>query len=295
MTATMIRNLSIASIHPGPNDRKHFDASALETLAESMAAHGLAQPITVRPAGDGYELIAGERRWRAAQRLGWETIPALVREMDDEAASAVMLAENAARADLDPIEEAMAYRSRMERFGWSQTRVAEVAGVSASRVNARLKLLTLVPEIQKLVASGSMPMAHGEVTSVLEANRQRIAMRVFTRAEGMPLRRYREVVSKLLEEQSQEALFDLEKLLMQQIPEAGEPAFSWGKGAQVDVPTSNDLPQPEVRPEDSTGVALQRYIAQMQQEGFTTEAQALGNLYKALVAGRKVLHMHHAA
>ena len=107
---TEIANIPVSSIAAGNNDRKEFDPVKLEELAASIAAHGLAQPITVRPLSGlipGFEIVAGERRFRAISRvLQWDTIPAIVRDLDDEAASAIMLAENTGRADLNPIEEA---------------------------------------------------------------------------------------------------------------------------------------------------------------------------------------------
>lgn len=100
-----IQFVPVAQIVPGNNDREEFDAVALRELADSIGQHGLAQPITVRPYGQGFQIVAGERRWRAVQLLGWETIPALVRPLSDEEASAIMLLENIQRAELNPIAE----------------------------------------------------------------------------------------------------------------------------------------------------------------------------------------------
>ena len=119
MTTTLTA-IPIDSIRRGDNDRQAFDQVALEELSESIRAHGLVQPITIRPMPDGhYQIVAGERRWRACKLLTWHEIPAIVRDLDDEAASAIMLAENIGRKDLNPIEEANAYHRRMDQFGWS--------------------------------------------------------------------------------------------------------------------------------------------------------------------------------
>ena len=128
---TVVERVPIDAIAPGDNDREDFDAAALQELADSIGQYGLAQPITVRPVGrDRFQIVAGERRWRACRLLGWPTIPALVREMDDETASGVMLLENVQRAELNPIEEARAYARRMARFGWDVDRVAAAANVA---------------------------------------------------------------------------------------------------------------------------------------------------------------------
>jgi ParB family chromosome partitioning protein len=123
MSETIVHEIRASTIRAGTNDRKHFDEVKLGELAESISEHGLAEPIIVRPVtsfcGVGYEIVAGERRFRAMTTiLDRSFIPAIVRELDDESASAIMLAENTGRADLDPIEEANAYQSRIERFGW---------------------------------------------------------------------------------------------------------------------------------------------------------------------------------
>ncbi|HUT15496.1 MAG TPA: ParB/RepB/Spo0J family partition protein, partial [Anaerolineae bacterium] len=153
MTTTLTA-ISIDSIRRGDNDRQAFDQVALEELSESIRTHGLVQPITIRPMTDGhYEIVAGERRWLACKLLTWHEIPAIVRDLDDEAASAIMLAENIGRKELTPIEEANAYRRRIDQFGWSETQVAGVAGVSLDLVRRRLSLLQLVPEAQTLVGS----------------------------------------------------------------------------------------------------------------------------------------------
>src|SRR3990167_1299050 len=112
--------IAARKIDQGANDRTVFNAEALDDLAASIRDNGLAQPITVRPVRRGrYEIVAGERRFRAcAHLLGWTSVPCIVRDMDDAQAAAVMLAENVARADLDPADEALAYQSRIERYGW---------------------------------------------------------------------------------------------------------------------------------------------------------------------------------
>lgn len=145
MTMTEVQMVPVALIAPGDNDREEFAETALRELADSIAQHGLAQPITVRPSDGGYQIVAGERRWRAVRLLGWKAIPALVRELSDETASAIMLLENIQRAELNPIEEARAYRKRMMQFGWNAAQTARAANVPEERVRMRLMLLSFAP------------------------------------------------------------------------------------------------------------------------------------------------------
>ena len=140
-TEHIVRKLPADRIVPGDNDRKTFDQHALEVLARSIAENGLAQPIIVRPAGEQFEIVAGERRFRAMTRyLGWDRIPSLVRDYDDAHAANVMLAENTSRADLDPIEEGGAYAKQLD-LGRTIDEIADIAGVPVSRVRARLRTL----------------------------------------------------------------------------------------------------------------------------------------------------------
>ena len=206
-----ITDLPLAAIRPGDNDRTVFDDAKLQELARSIAEIGLAQPITVRPITDPvfqFEIIAGERRFRACTLLGWATIPAIVRVLDDEQADGIMLAENVQRDDLNPMDEARAYRKRMTKYGWTIPHVAKKAKVSEKRVAARLALLDLVPEMQQMIASGQAGVQFGEVMSPLDPNRQRLALRYLATTERPLLREFRALCGKLLAEQAQDTLFD---------------------------------------------------------------------------------------
>ena len=278
-----IVDLPVESVTAGDNDRQDFDAIALADLADSIRKNGLAQPITVRPLGGTpmLQVVAGERRLRAVRDvLQWPTVPAIVREMSDEQASMVMLIENLQRADLNPIEEARAYRKRIDQFAWSVDSVAQTAGVSAELVRSRLALLSLVDEVQHLVARGQMPVGHAGALAELDANRQRIALRVYRQSKNMPLADFRTVVGSLLREQSQEALFDLESFWVAQV-QAQVPLR--GKDATVQVPQRADLPTPQTRPTDSTASVIERYIVDLLAAGHRPEAEAIGTLYAALV------------
>ena len=154
--------LPLSSISPNRfQPRGYFDEEALSQLADSIREVGVLQPVLVRPAGDGeYELIAGERRWRAARRVGLQTIPALVRETDDAAALEQALVENLHRDSLNPLEEAAAYQQLIEDFGLTHDEVAARVGRSRATVSNTLRLMQLPPAIQKLVQGGKLSMGH---------------------------------------------------------------------------------------------------------------------------------------
>jgi ParB family chromosome partitioning protein len=154
-----LEELPISAIKPNRfQPRGHFDEEALGALADSIREVGVLQPILVRPVDDGYELIAGERRWRAARRVGLQMIPALVRETDDATSLQHALVENLHRDGLNPLEEAAAYQQLIEDFGLTHEAVASQVGKSRTSVTNSLRLLQLPPSIQKLVHEGRLSM-----------------------------------------------------------------------------------------------------------------------------------------
>src|SRR5215207_2126040 len=155
-------DLPLAAISPNRfQPRGHFDEEALSQLADSIREVGVLQPVLVRPVGEGeYELIAGERRWRAARRVGLQTIPALVRETDDAAALEQALVENVHRDNLNPLEEAAAYQQLIEDFGLTHDEVAARVGRSRVTVSNTLRLMQLPPAIQKAVQEGKLSNGH---------------------------------------------------------------------------------------------------------------------------------------
>ena len=157
-----LASVPIASISPLPGQpRTHFDEEALNELAASIEARGVIQPIIVRPKGDGkYQLVAGERRWRAAQKAQLHQIPAIVRELDDREVMALALIENLQREDLNPIEEARAYRRLSDYERLSQVEIAKLVDKSRSHVANLLRLLSLPGEVVALVEQGALSMGH---------------------------------------------------------------------------------------------------------------------------------------
>jgi ParB/RepB/Spo0J family partition protein len=243
---TAIKQMPVDQIIRGDNDRTVFDAAALDELASSIKEYGLAQPITVRPVsrctecgttfGDDdtsefcstcggdtfdslYQIVAGERRFRAcSQVLELAEVPVIVNELNNEQASAIMLAENVARADLDPIDEARAYQSRMDAFGWTVKEVAKKAGVSSVRVQFRVKLLRLRDDLQRLVRDGQIPIGYAQILSDgdLDRNRQLMALGGLRDNPSPTPAWFRKVVGKLVEEQSQDNLFDTDAFFVTQ-------------------------------------------------------------------------------
>jgi ParB family chromosome partitioning protein len=157
------RLLSIDQLHPsGHNPRKSFDDLELVDLTDSIRQKGLLQPIIARPdrARGGFEIVAGERRWRAAQKASLHTVPVIVRELSDAEAAEFALIENVQRTDLNPIEEATGYSELIERFGYTQEQVAEVIGKSRSHLANTLRLLRLPASVQALLQDGRLTSGH---------------------------------------------------------------------------------------------------------------------------------------
>jgi len=156
--------------------RRDIQPEALEELADSIRAQGVMQPIVVRPAGeDRYEIIAGERRWRAAQLAELDVIPAVIREVSDEVALALALIENIQREDLNPVEEAMALKRLLEEFELTQQQVADAVGKSRAQVANLLRLLALDPEVQTLLERSDLDMGHARALLALSGAKQRKA------------------------------------------------------------------------------------------------------------------------
>ena len=158
-----LQELPIGSVQPNPlQPRRMFDEDALEGLTDSVRELGVLQPVLVRAKDDGYELIAGERRWRAAKRAGLPTIPAVIRPTDDVSSLEQALVENLHRQDLNALEEAAAYQQLIEDFGLTQDQVAKRVGKSRSAVANQLRLFQLPPAVQKLVGDGLISAGHAK-------------------------------------------------------------------------------------------------------------------------------------
>ena len=196
-----IRHVPVERIVPNPeNPRLLFEEAALEELASSIREHGVLQPILVRPMGDGYQLVAGERRWRAAIRAGLQTIPALVEELDDDAALEIAVIENLQREDLSPLEEATMYEKMVTEHGYSIRKLAQKLGKDKGYLENRLRLADAPEEIRALVSVRKDTLSHAyELMKVQDPRkRKRLAAQVASgqlslvklkeRIEGRPRR-----------------------------------------------------------------------------------------------------------
>jgi ParB family chromosome partitioning protein len=179
--------------------RTHMDKTALEDLAASIKAQGVVQPIVVRPITNGnYEIVAGERRWRAAQLAGLDTIPAVVRRIPDEAAIAIALIENIQRENLNPVEEANALQRLIDEFQMTHQKVSEAVGRSRAAVTNLLRLLTLQADVREMLEDGKMDMGHARALLALEGLQQsKTARQVVER--GLSVRETETLVRRLLE------------------------------------------------------------------------------------------------
>jgi len=184
--------------------RRHFDPDALQELADSISAQGMVQPVVVRPVDDGYELIAGERRWRAAQIAGLHELPAVVRALDDQAAAAVALIENIQREDLNPLEEARAIARLVEDFGLTHQQVAAAVGRSRASVSNLLRLQELDEEVKRLVETRSLEMGHARALLGLKGDHQRAIARKVA-ARGLTVRATEALVRRELEGRDESA------------------------------------------------------------------------------------------
>jgi ParB family chromosome partitioning protein len=182
--------------------RLDMDEAALEELAASIRVHGVIQPIVVRPVDGRYHIIAGERRWRASQRAGLQRVPVVVRDVpagDERTLLQVALIENIQREDLNPIEEAIAYRRLVDQFELTQEDVAKAVGKDRSSVANTLRLLRLPEEVRKDVASGRLSMGHARAILALEDAAVLRKVAAETVARGYSVRQVEAIVKKLLE------------------------------------------------------------------------------------------------
>ena len=236
--------------------RHEFDESALEELKESIVQHGVLQPILVRqlPAGKGYELVAGERRFRASRLAGLETVPALVRPLSDAASTEIALIENLQREDLNAIEEANAYRNLLQNFGLTQEALAERVGRSRSHITNMMRLLKLDVHVQEYLANGSLSMGQARPLIVLtDAALQREAADIIM-ARECSARQAEELVKRLqknaeetAEAKEEESPEETEKIFLQEAEDKLKMFFgtqvrirSQGKKNRIEIDFSSE-------------------------------------------------------
>ena len=196
--AEMIRVSAIDPRHDQP--RKTFEREALESLADSIAAYGVLQPIIVRenPSAEGtYEIIAGERRWRAAKMAGLSEIPAVIYDGDDLRAAQVAMIENIQREDLNPVEEALGYGALIDRFGLTQEQLAKQVGKSRAAITNMLRLLDLPDEVLELLRSGELKEGHARALLGLDEEAHMILLANRTVASGLSVREVEAAVRRM--------------------------------------------------------------------------------------------------
>lgn len=200
-------SLPIAQVEPGLNQpRKHFDEESLADLAQSIGQHGILQPLTVRRLASGYyQIIAGERRWRAARMAGLEEVPAIIIEADDRKVMELGLIENLQREDLNPMEEAAGYRTLVQEYGLTQEEAAKRVSKSRPAVANAMRLLALPQEVQWLIEQGSLSAGHGRALLALPTAEEQIAAAEEIRTKGWSVRETEERIRQRLQEREASA------------------------------------------------------------------------------------------
>ncbi len=191
-----LRTITTGRLRPGRyQPRTHMDEGSIAELADSIKAQGVLQPILVRSIGDGYEIIAGERRWRAAQVAGLKEVPVVVRDVEDNAALAIALIENIQRENLNPLEEAIGIQRLIDEFAMTHEMVGQAVGRSRSAVTNLLRLLSLEEPVQALLMNRSIDMGHARaLLAVFGARQVELAQRIV--ALGLSVREAEQLVSK---------------------------------------------------------------------------------------------------
>lgn len=214
-TAGDIAYIDINDIKPNSNQpRKLFDEEKLDELAASIAEHGLIQPIVLRKKGKGYEIVAGERRWRAARRVGIKELPCIVKELTDEENMLLAIIENMQREDLNPIEEAEGLRQMIDTYGLTQEQVSKSVGKSRPYIANCLRLLRLPDAVMEYVASGELSAGHAKAIAGIDDAERQIQLAEEAIREGLSVRQ-------------------LEKLIREEKPKAKKPRKAREKNANV--------------------------------------------------------------
>ncbi len=192
-----LQELPIEALEPGLQPRKNFDEARIRELADSIRNNGLIQPIVARRIEKGrYRIVAGERRWRAARLAGLETVPVILRETTDEQAFALALVENLQREDLNPLEEAEAYRRLVEEYGHTHEEVAAMVGRNRSTVANALRLLLLPERVKELLLSGELTPGHARAVLMVDGTAARVDLAERIAAEGLSVRQAEHLARK---------------------------------------------------------------------------------------------------
>ena len=196
-TAKGATELEIADISPDRSQpRKAFDPESLAELAASIKEHGVLQPILVRPSGEGYMIVAGERRWRAARLAGLTTVPVLIKELSDTDAMSVAMVENLQREDLNPVEEAEGYKRLSEASGWTQEQIARTVGKSRPTIANSIRLLSLPADVVELLRSGKITAGHAKAILSIADDKTRSEVAKLVAEKGYTVRQAEKLTQK---------------------------------------------------------------------------------------------------
>ena len=193
-------SIAISEIQPDKNQpRKNFDQAALEELAESIKEHGILQPLLLRPTQDGmgYQIVAGERRWRAAKLAGLTEIPAIIKELTEKEAAELALVENLQREDLGPVEEAHGYQNLAENYGLTQEEISKRVGKSRPVITNALRLLSLQPQVLQYLAEGKISTGHAKVLLAVENEEQQARVATAVIEQRLSVRETEKLLKKL--------------------------------------------------------------------------------------------------
>ena len=198
--AQKIGKLKVSSIVPNRfQPRKRFDSERLKELKDSISEKGIIQPVIVRPVEDGFELIAGERRFRAAQELGHEEIPAIIKDVADADSLEIALIENIQREELNPVEEANAYMNLMQKFNFTQEEISKAVGKNSSTISNTMRLLTLPELIQDYISDALISMGHAKAVLSLPTERSRIRFAKKIIRKNLSVRQAEELVRQKMQ------------------------------------------------------------------------------------------------
>lgn len=191
-------NIEVSLIQPNKDQpRREFDLDSLKDLAESIKVHGLIQPVIVRKINDGYELVAGERRWRAAKIAGLKEIPCIVRDFENRKSAEIALVENIQRKDLNPIEEAIAYKRLMENYNLTQEEISSIVGKSRPYVANTLRLLNLSQEVISFILDGKLTSGHGRALLQINNSNMQIKFAKEIIEKGLSVRETEKLVKEV--------------------------------------------------------------------------------------------------
>lgn len=198
ISAEGVHYLDIDAVRPnGSQPRKNFDASRISDLAESIRIHGMIQPIIVRPKESGFEIVAGERRWRAAKEAELKTIPCIVRELTDRENMLLAIIENMQREDLNPIEEALAFRSMMTQYNLTQEEVSRSVGKSRPYITNALRLLRLPPEVRTMVTEERLSGGHARAIAGVDDEKKQVELAALSADGKMSVRALERMIADL--------------------------------------------------------------------------------------------------